>query len=326
MIGARWAKQLLGSAVAAVPFEVQRRATRAKLFLPFYHVVSDAPVPHFSHNVAHYPGVRAFEQDLDFFLQRFEPIDLHALIAHLHEGSALPRRAMLLSFDDGYREAYEVVMPVLLRKGVPATFFVNTSSLDNRRLLFSNKRSALLELLKQKGLSDSPEFAHVPRLRFFEESQLDRVCANLGFDSLAYLAEHRPYLTSIQLKELVQHGFTIGSHSADHPPYHLLGIEDQVRQTLDSLDALKTAFAITYSAFAFPGGDDGVSAEFFRRIRGLVSVSFGTSAGFEDGIANHLQRTGFESSGAPASRVLAERYAVELIRRVTRRNQKSRPA
>ena len=43
--------------------------------------------------------------------------------------SALPERAILITFDDGLREQVEYALPVLDRLNVPALFFVNTSPL-----------------------------------------------------------------------------------------------------------------------------------------------------------------------------------------------------
>ena len=49
------------------------------------------------------------------------------------EGSGkLDRRCLHLTFDDGFRELHDVVAPILLRKGIPATFFVNSAFIDNK--------------------------------------------------------------------------------------------------------------------------------------------------------------------------------------------------
>jgi peptidoglycan/xylan/chitin deacetylase (PgdA/CDA1 family) len=47
--------------------------------------------------------------------------DLHL---HLTQGLPLPSKPVVLTFDDGYRDAYEVVFPLLLEYGFTGTFFV----------------------------------------------------------------------------------------------------------------------------------------------------------------------------------------------------------
>ena len=54
---------------------------------------------------------------------------------------------MFLSFDDGLREIANEIAPLCRQVGVPATFFVNSASLDNRFLCFRNKASLLIEKL-----------------------------------------------------------------------------------------------------------------------------------------------------------------------------------
>ncbi|MCE5285880.1 MAG: polysaccharide deacetylase family protein [Pelosinus sp.] len=44
----------------------------------------------------------------------------------------LPRRPVLITFDDGYRDNYEFAFPVLQQYGVAATFFVITGMLNDR--------------------------------------------------------------------------------------------------------------------------------------------------------------------------------------------------
>jgi peptidoglycan/xylan/chitin deacetylase (PgdA/CDA1 family) len=51
-------------------------------------------------------------------------IDVPALLRGLAEPDALPERAALLTFDDGYRSILEVATPVLQEFGYPAVLFV----------------------------------------------------------------------------------------------------------------------------------------------------------------------------------------------------------
>jgi len=313
------------SLLSKLPFSLQRSLSRGAILLPYYHLVSEARTPHFSPFWEHYPSPRKFRQDLDFFLKHFRAIGLEELIAHRRHGAKLPKDPFLLSFDDGYREVAEVAAPILLEKGVPATIFLNTSSLDNKKMIFYNQLGLLKGRLLSSGRPREEVSEIIWSIDFFQREKLDRLCEEAGIDAGAYLRRESPYLTSDQVSYLIKKGFTIGSHSMDHPPYARLGVDEQVRQTLESLRELKERFNVRYSAFAFPGSDDGVPMEFFRRIEGHVDVSFGTTAGALDNIPGHWQRTSFEYSREPAERVLAERYGVELLKRITGRALKERP-
>ena len=54
---------------------------------------------------------------------------------HYLEGAPLPEGAVLITFDDGYRDNLENALPVLQRHGYPAVLFVPIGFLDERRPL-----------------------------------------------------------------------------------------------------------------------------------------------------------------------------------------------
>src|SRR5687768_11756125 len=60
------------------------------------------------------------------FLERssWRPISLAAFLEGLEEPASLPRRATLLTFDDGHRSFRDVALPWLRRFGYPAVMFV----------------------------------------------------------------------------------------------------------------------------------------------------------------------------------------------------------
>jgi peptidoglycan/xylan/chitin deacetylase (PgdA/CDA1 family) len=74
----------------------------------------------------------------------YQPVSLDAVIAHYVAGAALPRKAVLITFDDGYRDNLENAAPILLRHGYPAVIFIPTGFLDDDTPL--PHETALLEL------------------------------------------------------------------------------------------------------------------------------------------------------------------------------------
>lgn len=90
-----------------------------------YHYVEELPpnADRFRRDLTVTPG--DFEVQLQYLVDAgYHTITLARLHHHLTEGRPLPERSIILTFDDGYRDAYTVVFPLLQRYGFVGTFFV----------------------------------------------------------------------------------------------------------------------------------------------------------------------------------------------------------
>ncbi len=73
---------------------------------------------------------RRFESHLQFLSAKCHPITMDALVEAIGSGRDLPERAVVVTFDDGYRDNFEVALPLLLKYRVPATIYVVTGYID----------------------------------------------------------------------------------------------------------------------------------------------------------------------------------------------------
>jgi peptidoglycan/xylan/chitin deacetylase (PgdA/CDA1 family) len=326
-----------------VPMNVWPSLCGPPLILPYYHMVSDEALPHIK-PLYQYRTVRQFTDDVDFFLQHFEPIGLGDLLEHITLGKKLPSRAFLLSFDDGFREMSEMVAPILKAKGVPAMFFVNSAFVDNRELCFHQKIALIIAHLKTKPsesldgkikniLQASEIYGEeiIPMLHSISYTKrlvLDELQSVCGLDFKMFLVKQKPYLTSEQIRGLLSDGFGVGGHSVDHPFYGDLPLDEQLRQTRQSIGFVEKEFAVTYRAFAFPHSDTGVSQEFFERSYsdGTLQISFGTGGLLRDPWPKHFQRFSMEKSNDSPRQILSWQLARRCYRGPIHRAAISNPA
>src|SRR5690349_13667014 len=91
-----------------------------------YHRIGDAEASPLDRDLFS-ASVEAFEQQVDDLAREADVIALADVPAALR---ARRGRRVLITFDDGYRDAFEVAFPVLRRAGLPAAFFVVTDFLD----------------------------------------------------------------------------------------------------------------------------------------------------------------------------------------------------
>jgi len=257
--------------------------TKKKIIVPFYHTVAEQPLPHIKH-LYRMKTVEEFLKDLDFLLKHFEAIDVETL-HHYHIQKVVPKKPVFhLTFDDGMKEIYEIVAPILLKKGIPATFFINSGFVDNKALFYRHRES--LECENRYALQS----LHVTK----EDNSKSLVSCHSSLKNKIeideFLEKDMPYLTTEQIIELSNNGFTFGAHSVDHPYYNTISLDEQLRQTRESLDFVSSIINQKLRLFAFPFTDYEVSQQFFNEIEPDVDLCFGTAGLKNDEIPFNIQR------------------------------------
>jgi peptidoglycan/xylan/chitin deacetylase (PgdA/CDA1 family) len=95
-----------------------------------YHKVNDIP-----DNPVTVPTSLFDEQMAQLRELGYTVVGLDAVLAHYVEGKPLPPKAVLVTFDDGYRDNLENALPILERYGYPAVLFAPIGYLGEPRPL-----------------------------------------------------------------------------------------------------------------------------------------------------------------------------------------------
>lgn len=291
--------------------------TGEQLIFPFYHSVNN-DIPEHLINLYEPRSIENFEKDLDYLVQHFKPISLIELLelkknARLSVGQGFKTKepCFHITFDDGLTEIYDTVAPILVKRKIPATFFINSDFLDNKDLFYRFKASILAERFAADGLLE---------VTFNEKDEIENFAKTLNVDFNEYLEKEKPYLTSLQIKDLINQGFTIGAHSQNHPLYNLIAEEEQINQTLESINYLKKEFGLDYSVFSFPFTDDGVSKSFFKTIESQVDLAFGSAGIKKDSVKFNLQRIPMEKNES-AEQLIKTQYLYCFLKKLFGRNK-----
>lgn len=156
-----------------------------------YHYISDPP-----------RGADEIRRDLslpgpDFELQLrylanegYQSITMQDLIRHIQQGAPLPPKPVLLTFDDGYKDAFTVAFPLLKKYGFTGTFFIFTKPIneENREYLSWQE----VELMSAAGMEmGSHSYSH-PDLRKLSGDALHREIVGSKEDIEAHI--QRPVL------------------------------------------------------------------------------------------------------------------------------------
>ncbi len=307
-----------------------------ELIFPFYHAVSDQTLPHVRHLYS-LRNRRQFEKDLEYLLKYFEPVSLNECLKVMSPGN-LQKPRMVLSFDDGLIQCYEEIMPLLLKKGIPALFFLNNAYIDNRDLFFRYRVSLLLELLpgrSEEGKKQAAGILHCPvsqlrerllSISYDEREKTGQLAALWNYSFGDYMTRTPVYLSSQQIHSMKAEGFEFGSHGTDHPLFSTLQPNETIDHISRSVKDLQKRFGLEHSYFAFPFTDDGVDDETINRLftEEIIEAGFGTAGLKEDRWPAYFQRVPMEMFGLNARRVIQGELNRRRIRLIAGKNQVSR--
>jgi len=325
-------KKAISKSTKTLSLDLLIAISNQRLLLPFYHTVSDVDLAHIKHL---YPiqSIAGFKKDLNFLQKNFKPVSYSFLQKDAIIKNKIKENCFFLSFDDGLREFYDVVAPILLERGVPATCFINSAFIDNKDMFFRLKASVLIERINKKALTSGQNkklvgifFQHglsynsafdLLKIAYQNKEILDIIAPVIDVNFQDYLATHQPYLTTNQINELIQKEFSFGSHSVSHPYYNALSEDIQVQETLDCLNYLVDTFGIKERLFSFPYTDFGVTKSFFDKISNNVDLSFGTASLKQDTIPTNIQRTPMEVFGyESAEEIIKSEYLYFILKRL----------
>jgi len=292
------------------------RRSGLKVIFPFYHAVSNHILPHTLH-LYKSRSVAQFESDLDYLLGYFTPVRMSEF---LEEGMPNDRHKppLVLSLDDGLIQCYEELMPLLLKKGIPATFFLNNDFIDNKDLFFRFKVSLLLEHMSGVSAAELKQAADLLSCKVaglrkrllginYPDRELTEQIAELwSYSYSEYLVKDPVYLSTGQINEMLQKGFEFGAHGFDHP--HFASIPAKIRREhiRQSMEDLQVRFKLDYRYFAFPFSDYGVKDKTIEELfkHDIIDAGFGTAGLKDDKWKNYYQRVPMELGNFDAKAVL----------------------
>jgi peptidoglycan/xylan/chitin deacetylase (PgdA/CDA1 family) len=117
---------------------------RRMLRVLMYHKVNDLPGNPLSVPCA------VFDEQMSVLGELcYTVVGLDAVLDHYAHGAALPEKAVLITFDDGYRDNLANAAPILRKHGYPAVLFVPIGYLDDRRPLPHEERLAALGVVNE---------------------------------------------------------------------------------------------------------------------------------------------------------------------------------
>ena len=230
-----------------------------------------------------------FDRQLSFLKKYFHIVPLSSLVARQSTLDSQPstlRPLCALTFDDGWRDNYDIAFPILRKHEVPATIFLSTDFIETNRLFWHTELIYLLmhgELgrikLSKPAWQSYPERVrhHLNRLARSTETPsppdldplIEAVKATCGDDTLhdlirelrhafgirgSLFPDRRFFLDWNQVCEMRAAGIEIGSHGCSHRILTRIKLQDAEDELVRSKAEIERHTGEEVKHFAFPDG------------------------------------------------------------------------
>lgn len=234
-----------------------------------YHSVMESPglVVDSLGEIVH--SVRVFEAQMQMVARDFHPVSLEDASRYVTGEAEFPKRPVVVTFDDGYTDNYEVAMPILNRCGIRAAFYITVDCVERKTLPWPSRLRFAFRKTKKKTWVDgmqmpwslaSPKEREHAYMNACDQycklsgDVLEREVKRTELDLDAKVADDSRSLMMDweQIRGLAKNGHTIGSHTMTHPNLAFLEIEDVRRELSDSKRQMESRVGTAIRHVSYP--------------------------------------------------------------------------
>ncbi len=234
-----------------------------------YHSVMEDPASQEGYLGGIVHTLSEFHAQMELLARRFRPTSLDEVGRFLSGETELPDRSVVVTFDDGYTDNYEIAAPVLNEMGVPATFYATVDCVDRRTLPWPARLRFCFRNTKKAKWADSsgeswPLFSAVERENAFLHScnECCKLAGAVQEKYLAHLADELDTQVPVasgslmmsyeQMRALLRRGHIVGSHTMTHPNMAYVDQEVARHEMTESKQHLERELGGAVRHFAYP--------------------------------------------------------------------------
>jgi len=206
--------------------------------------------------------------------------------------------ALVLTFDDGLKNNFDVVAPFLEKEKIKATFYVTSGLLNGGKMLWNHEILCLLTLIRNENLpSWVREFSDNEQMRWNETNAfLEEIKGWEKGKRLGLLLELRNIMPEPKFYEWMKEEYIlmdkrnvqslpdvieIGSHSSTHPILSKLSDEEARNEIENSKHEISSIIGKDIDSFCYPDG------KYLERDINLVRSYYKTAVTVDEGFAGN---------------------------------------
>jgi len=251
----RWPLRILKSLGV---FALTRALTAGRARILMYHNFS--PSGSTDPDALSVEGVR---EQFVYLRRHYRVVPLRQIAEQLAGHRELDARSVALTIDDGRRNCYEFLFPLLKEFRFPATFFVASSFIRGEDWIWTDKVIWLSEQVNPpkdliRGQLD-PVFRSLNLLRPEERSaRIEAMAKSAGLSIPPNPPQKYASCSWNELREMADAGLVeVGSHTATHPILSSLTDEESWDEITRSRAEIENGMGREVRAFCYPNGMPG---------------------------------------------------------------------
>jgi peptidoglycan/xylan/chitin deacetylase (PgdA/CDA1 family) len=247
---------------------------RSAAVILMYHSVQNQPecfANSIGTGIIHAASV--FERQMELVARRFHPVGLEDVLCCLKGAKELPRRAVAVTFDDGFADNYGIAAPILAKYGIQAVFYLTAGLVGTPsppwycrlRFAFSTTRkkewrdsaTGQVYVLDGKRNRENALLSAFERGAPLTGVEQEEVIAGIELDldsRLSAVTNGFPFMMNWdQAKKLVEQGHIVGSHTLTHPNLaHVREETNLQRELAESKHKIEEAIGSPVEHFSYP--------------------------------------------------------------------------
>jgi len=232
-----------------------------------YHRVNDEYDPFFPAT-----PVQSFRQQMQFLAERYRVVSLTEAVERLR-AKDVPANAVVVTFDDGYRDNYLNAFPIMKELSIPATVFLATGAIGSGEKLWHDRVFAAFRRTNEPVLVGNgspptryPLLTIQARLKA-QQDVLECLWRLSDGERDEYLTQlekqlkvspepdgRSTMLTWNEVRLMHDGGVSFGAHTVTHPILSRLSVDKVREEVLQSKRAIEANLPTAVSAFAYPVG------------------------------------------------------------------------
>ena len=261
-----------------------------KVVILMYHRVADSKKEElFDCNMIS-SSKKNFEEQVRHLSSFFNVISFNDLLSYWRNEQHIPKKSVIITFDDGYKDNYSCAYPILKKYRLPATIFLATGHIGNNKLFWWDKiayvvKKSKIKEFKLKGFGACSLMDRNKAIKSLQRyaKKLEETQKVKFIDQLQKMTKVRTpnaknlFLSWSNVREMSKNGIYFGAHSVSHPILTRISLKQAKHEIINSKEKIERETANQVKVFAYPNGALGDMSDDIGKFLKQSGFSFALS-------------------------------------------------